>query len=468
MVFSSLTFLFGFLPIVLLLYYGAPRKMKNLILMLSGLFFYAWGEPFYVILMIFTVLADYSAGLLMERWQNRPRRRMAVMLAAVILNLGLLGVFKYGSFVVENINALTGLQLFDPELPLPIGISFYTFQALSYVIDLYRRNIKVQRNVINFTAYVTMFPQLIMGPIVLYSDVEDEINERPLELGKLADGISLFICGFAKKMLLANSIGVVWSTVKAMDYAVLPAATAWIGILAFTFQLYFDFSGYSDMAVGMGRMLGFEFPRNFNLPYLSKSISEFWRRWHMTLSHWFKSYVYIPLGGNRKGLPRTVVNLLIVWLLTGLWHGASWNFVLWGLYFGVLIILEKLFLGKLLLKLPGIVQWLYSFLMVVLGWVLFEMNSLSQIAGYFMALFGANGAGFADRQTVYLLLSNLVMFLICAVACTNLLGRVTKLFESKVPGVFQFTKTVFGIVVFLICICYTATSGYNPFLYSQF
>ncbi len=468
MVFSSLTFLFGFLPIVLLLYYGAPQKLKNLVLMLSGLFFYAWGEPFYVLLMLFTVLADYSAGLLMERLNSSPKARKWVMIGAVTLNLSLLGVFKYGSFLVENINALFRLQIFDPELPLPIGISFYTFQALSYVIDLYRRKIKVQRNVISFTAYVTMFPQLIMGPIVLYSDVENEINERPVETNMVADGISTFICGFAKKMLLANSIGAVWTTVKGMDYAAVPAVTAWIGILAFTFQLYFDFSGYSDMAVGLGKMLGFTFPQNFDHPYESRSITEFWRRWHMTLGNWFKSYVYIPLGGNRSGTARTVINLLIVWFLTGLWHGASWNFVLWGVYFGVIIILEKLFLKKWLEKLPGTVQWLYSFLLVVLGWVLFEMNTVGKIGAFFGALFGFNGAGFGNAQSVYLLLSNLTVFVICGLASTSLLKRIAARWEEKTPSLFRFVKMTLGIAVFVLCICYTATSSYNPFLYFNF
>lgn len=468
MVFSSMTFLFGFLPIVLLLYYAAPSKMKNLLLMISGIFFYAWGEPFYVIIMLFTVLVDYAAGLLMEKCGDNGKARLAVLLISVVLNLSLLIVFKYGSFIVQNINSLFGAQLFDPELPLPIGISFYTFQAMSYTIDLYRRKIKVQRNVINFTAYVTMFPQLIAGPIVLYSDVEHDLGIREVGTSQLADGIGIFIAGLGKKVLLANNIGAVWAIVKAMDYSTMPAVTAWLGILAFTFQIYYDFSGYSDMAVGMGKMLGFHFPQNFNYPYISKSITEFWRRWHISLSFWFKSYVYIPLGGNRDGIWKTIRNLLVVWFLTGLWHGASWNFVLWGLYFGVLLIGEKFVWGRLLEKLPGFFRWLYAFLLVVFGWVLFEMNDLASIGGFFSAMFGINGAGFADNQSVYLLVSNLVVFVLAAIGSTQLFAKVKKAFENRTPGMFGLANVVGLIGVFAICICYLVTSSYNPFLYFNF
>lgn len=466
MVFSSLTFLFGFLPVALLLYYAAPGRCKNTILLLASLFFYAWGEPVYILLMLFTVLCDYGIGMLMAPLEGK--RRTAVFTCGVCLNLGLLFAFKYTSFLIGTLNGLLGVSLYDPKLPLPIGISFYTFQALSYLIDLYKKRIAPQKNAVDFAAYVTMFPQLIMGPIVLYSDVEDALSHRTVSLESLSDGISTFICGYAKKTLLANAIGAVWASVKGMNYASLPAATAWIGILAFTFQLYFDFSGYSDMAVGMGKMLGFDFPQNFNYPYLSKSVSEFWRRWHITLSRWFRAYVYIPLGGNRKGTAKTVRNLLIVWLLTGLWHGASWNFVLWGLYFGLLLLLEKFLLGRHLEKLPNALQRLYTLLLVALGWVLFEMPTLGEIGGYLLALFGFNGAGFGDGQSVYLLLYNGVTFLVCGVASTQLFSRTASALKQRVPGIFQFLKTAFSIAVFLLCICYTATSGYNPFLYSQF
>ncbi|MFZ2538422.1 MAG: MBOAT family O-acyltransferase, partial [Oscillospiraceae bacterium] len=319
MLFSSLTFLFGFLPIVLLFYYASPMKIKNLIIMASGIFFYAWGEPFYVLIMMITVAIDYTAGRLMDKYDENQKVRLWIMLSSVVLNLSFLVLFKYGSFVVSNINGLLGSQFFDPKLALPIGISFYTFQAMSYTIDLYRRNIKVQKSFINFTSYVTLFPQLIAGPIVRYSDIENEINTREISNKKIADGISIFIRGLGKKVLLANSIGALWTTIKAMEYGAMPALTAWVGILAFTFQIYYDFSGYSDMAIGLGKMLGFHFPKNFDHPYMSKSISEFWRRWHITLGSWFKSYVYIPMGGNRGSTLKTVCNLLVVWFLTGLW-----------------------------------------------------------------------------------------------------------------------------------------------------
>lgn len=468
MVFSSMTFLFAFLPIVLLLYYVMPKRWKNLILMCSGVFFYAWGEPFYVFLMLFTILIDYGAGLLMNRLDAQPKKKLAVLLVSVVLNLGFLGVFKYGSFVVENINALFGAHLFDPELPLPIGISFYTFQAMSYTIDLYRKKIRVQKNIINFTAYVTMFPQLIAGPIVLYSDVENEIDDRRIGVSELSDGIGIFITGLAKKVLLANNIGALWTMVKGMDASTLPAMTAWLGILAFTFQIYYDFSGYSDMAVGMGKMLGFQFPQNFNYPYLSRSITEFWRRWHMTLGNWFKSYVYIPLGGNRCGIPRNICNLLIVWFLTGLWHGASWNFVFWGVYFGVLLIGEKFVWGKWLEKLPSFFRWLYAFVLVVFGWVLFEMTDLQSIGGFFAAMFGLNGAGFANSQTLYLLLSYLFLFLLAAVGSTRLVQKFRVFLEKKQAALCNGGRTVCVLAIFIICICYMVTSSYNPFLYFNF
>ena len=470
MVFSSMTFLFVFLPVVIGIYYFVPQRGKNLVLALSGTLFYAWGEPFYVLIMLLTIGIDYGAGLLMERFSKNKKARLAVLIASVVLNLSFLAVFKYGSFIVQNINGLFGTQIFDPQLPLPIGISFYTFQAMSYTIDLYRRQIRVQRNIINFTAYVTLFPQLIAGPIVRYSEVEGEINERRLTSDFMADGIAIFIRGLAKKVLLANSIGMVWTAVKGMEYSSLPMMTAWVGILAFAFQIYYDFSGYSDMAVGLGKMLGFHFPQNFDHPYQSKSISEFWRRWHMTLTSWFKSYVYFPLGGNRKGNLRTIRNLAVVWFLTGLWHGASWNFVLWGLYFGALIILEKFVWGKALQKLPGFVQWLYAFVLVVLGWVMFEMktNSLAAMGGYFAALFGLNGASLATGGSLYLLLSNLLLFAACAVGATTLPRQILGKIKEKSAAFARVGLIVSELILFLLCICYLVTSTYNPFLYFNF
>ena len=468
MVFSSMTFLFAFLPLTLLVYFAVPKKAKNLIIMISGLLFYAWGEPLYVLLMLLTIGIDYASGLLMEKWDGDRKKRLAVMVAAVVLNLAFLGIFKYTSFIVTNINNLFGTSIIDPELPLPIGISFYTFQAMSYVIDLYRREIKVQRSFVSFAGYVTLFPQLIAGPIVRYSDVEKEIYDREITYSKIGDGVSIFIRGMAKKVLLANTIGAVWTAVKAMDYGALPAATAWIGILCFTFQIYYDFSGYSDMAIGLGKMLGFNFPPNFDHPYLSKSITEFWRRWHMTLGGWFRSYVYIPLGGNRVSKLKHVRNILIVWMLTGLWHGASWNFVFWGLYFGILLLVEKFFLKKWLEKLPAFFQWLYAFILVIFGWVLFEMPSIETIGGFLSAMFGLNGAGFADTQSVWLVTSNITVIVLSAICATNLPRKIFRAVHSRWMHAANGTRLAVEIALLFVCLCYLVTSTYNPFLYFNF
>ena len=467
MVFSSIPFLYVFLPVVLLIYFLCPMSRKNLVLMVSGFLFYAWGEPVYVLLMLFSTLLDYTAGRVMERYRENPKIRKAALLTSVIINLSLLAVFKYSSFLVENINALFGISLFNPDLPLPIGISFYTFQSMSYTIDLYRGDTKMQKSYINYAAYVSMFPQLVAGPIVRYDDVAAELENRTITLDKIGEGAFLFAQGFAKKVLLANNIGILWTNVKEMATAgSVPAVTAWLGILAFTFQIYFDFSGYSDMARGMGRMLGFDFPDNFRYPYMSKSITDFWRRWHMTLGSWFRSYVYIPLGGNRKGTARTIRNLLITWMLTGLWHGASWNFLLWGLYFGVLLIIEKFFLGKYLEKLPGWLQQTYSFLLVVFGWVLFEMETPALIGGFFGSMVGFGG--FADKYSVYLLASYGLLMVLCMIASNNWVPRLVEMAGKKFPRVVSGCKPVYIVLALVFGTAFLVNSTYNPFLYFRF
>lgn len=467
MVFSSIPFLYVFLPVVLLIYFLCPMSRKNLILMVSGFLFYAWGEPVYVLLMLFSTLLDYTAGRVMERYRENPKIRKAALLTSVIINLSLLAVFKYSSFLVENINALFGISLFNPDLPLPIGISFYTFQSMSYTIDLYRGDTKMQKSYINYAAYVSMFPQLVAGPIVRYDDVAAELENRTITLDKIGEGAFLFAQGLAKKVLLANNIGILWTNVKEMATAgSVPAVTAWLGILAFTFQIYFDFSGYSDMARGMGRMLGFDFPDNFRYPYMSKSITDFWRRWHMTLGSWFRSYVYIPLGGNRKGTARTIRNLLITWMLTGLWHGASWNFLLWGLYFGVLLIIEKFFLGKYLEKLPGWLQQTYSFLLVVFGWVLFEMETPALIGGFFGSMVGFGG--FADKYSVYLLASYGLLMVLCMIASNNWVPRLVEMAGKKFPRVVSGCKPVYIVLALVFGTAFLVNSTYNPFLYFRF
>ncbi len=469
MVFSSLAFLYLFLPIVLSLYFISGKRMKNIILFVSGLVFYAWGEPVYVLIMILSTVIDYTAGRIMHKYDDKPKIRTLVLLVSVCVNLGLLSIFKYSSFFIQNVNNIFGTSFNDPQLPLPIGISFYTFQSMSYTIDLYMRNIKVQKNIINFTTYVTLFPQIVAGPIVRYADVEEEIDGRKVSVDMVGYGAGIFLKGLAKKVLLANNIGMLWTEVKAMDYSEISAFTAWLGILAFAFQIYFDFSGYSDMAVGLGKILGFNFPENFDYPYMSKSVSEFWRRWHITLGTWFRLYVYYPLGGNRKGLPRTIINLAIVWTLTGLWHGASWNFVLWGMYFGVLIIIEKLFLGDILKKIPPAISTIYTFLAVLFGWVLFDTNTLTDAARYLKAMFGGTGIGI-DSLSLYQLSSYFIIMIICIFASTDLFKTfVNGIKEYKITfRAYKISLPIIQVVIMLLCTAYLVDSTYNPFLYFRF
>jgi alginate O-acetyltransferase complex protein AlgI len=404
---------------------------------------------------------------MMDKYDDNPKMRKLFLLVSVCMNIGLLAIFKYSSFIITNINGLFGVSIFDPKLALPIGISFYTFQSMSYTIDLYMRNIKVQKSIISFTSYVTLFPQIVAGPIVRYEDVANDIDSRTITTDKIAQGIGLFVKGLAKKILIANNIGLVWTQVKEMDIGSVSVLTAWIGILAFTFQIYFDFSGYSDMACGLGKMLGFNFPQNFNFPYISKSISEFWRRWHMTLGSWFRSYVYIPLGGNRKGLFKTIRNLFIVWFLTGLWHGASWNFILWGLYFGVLIIIERLGFGKLLQKLPAIISQLYTFFIVVIGWVLFDIEGLSPAFKYLKIMFGGGTQG-VDSTAKYLLTSNFVVFAVAIISSTQLIKKIFEKLSSMKHDVVRYIIPLIQLVVLIMCTAYLVDATYNPFLYFRF
>ena len=476
MVFSSLTFLFAFLPITLIVYYLVPQKAKNVVILISGLVFYAWGEPIYVLAMIASTFIDYTAGLLIAKYDDKPKIRLACLIVSLVMNLGLLGTFKYLGFLINSANAWFGLSIPNPNLPLPIGISFFTFQSMSYTIDLYRRNIKVQKNAVSFMAFVTLFPQIVAGPIVRYEDIQNEIDNRTITEKMVGDGISRFIIGLGKKVLIANNIGMLWTEIKALEYGELSAVSAWLGILAFTFQIYFDFSGYSDMAIGLGKMMGFTFPENFDYPYMSHSISEFWRRWHMTLGAWFKSYIYIPLGGNRKGLARTILNLLIVWTVTGIWHGASWNFMLWGAYFGVLIVLERLFLGKLLEKIPSFFSWLYTFILVVFGWVMFDAvdvstvhigDMFSQVFTYIGAMFGANGV-FMDNTATNALMNYGVMFGICIFGSSDVVKTTSERIKEKAPSWVMYGYPVVEMVIMLASVAYITTSSYNPFLYFNF
>jgi alginate O-acetyltransferase complex protein AlgI len=468
MVFSSLTFLFLFLPLFFLAYSISPRKLRNAFLFAGGLIFYAWGEPFYVFVLLISTFIDYGLGLIMFKYNDSPKARKGALIASIVLNLSLLGLFKYGGFLAENVNLLLGTD-FNINLPLPIGISFYTFQTLSYTIDLYRRKINVQKNPISFAAYVTMFPQVVAGPIVRYEHIAAELDERRIDLDMVYEGLCRFIFGLGKKVLLANNIGVLWALVKEGDFSQMSLTTAWLGILAFSFQIYFDFSGYSDMAIGLGKMLGFKFPENFNYPYSAHSISEFWRRWHMTLGNWFKHYVYFPLGGSKKGLPRTMLNLAIVWLATGIWHGASWSFILWGAVFGVFVMAEKAFLGQILEKLPGLIRNIYVMFVVIVLWTLFDLPTLTDSLQYIGVMLGHGGNGLIlDQQAAYLIVNYTVLFIICIFACSEFPKDVTRAVHRRIPWLIEYGTIPVMLAIFIGCTAYLVNGGYNPFLYFNF
>lgn len=468
MLFSSIVFLFTFLPAVMLLYYLLPVRFRNVILLLASLVFYAWGEPVYLFLMLLSILFNYFSGLDIARNLQDKRAAKRSLVFNLIINLAVLGFFKYEGFVLDTLNGILPVHISYHALPLPIGISFYTFQILSYIIDVYRGNVKVQTNLPNFALYVTMFPQLIAGPIVQYADVDEQLASREVSWTKFGEGSMYFIRGLAKKVLLANTSGMIFTEVSGLAKGNIAVMTAWLGAFAYMFQIYFDFSGYSDMAIGLGKMLGFEFNMNFNYPYVSKSITEFWRRWHISLSSWFRDYVYIPLGGNRVSKIRHIRNLLIVWFLTGLWHGAAWNFVAWGLYYGVILIIEKYLLSPVLDRLPDVVRHIYSIVLVVIGWVLFFSSSFGQAADYIRVMFGAGAHGFADRESMYLLTSNLILWLILIFGSTPLVHfRYEHMLRSK-----KWNTTIINSVVyaalFIVCIAYLVTETYNPFLYFRF
>lgn len=466
MVFSSTIFLCVYLPLVLLGYYICPKKGRNLFLLIVSLVFYAWGEPKYVFLMIFSILINYVFGRLMDKNRGRQKRMKLLLVLSVVIDIGLLSVFKYTDFIITNVNAIFGANFDLLNIALPIGISFYTFQAMSYTIDVYRDDVRVQKNLIDFGMYITMFPQLIAGPIVRYADVQDQLADRSVTTADFSEGVMRFVVGLGKKVLLANQMGAVWSDIYALGGDV-SALMAWTGAIAYTFQIYFDFSGYSDMAIGLGRMFGFKFPENFRYPYQSVSITDFWRRWHITLSTWFKEYLYIPLGGNRRGLARQALNLLIVWSLTGFWHGAGWNFVMWGLYYFVILFIEKLFLLKALDKLPKFFRHVYALLLIIIGWVIFASDDVSVLLPYLGSMFGANGA--VGGMDVYTLLTKAVLLIICCIASTEL---PKKLFLSAAGAMNEkaaFTlKSVLMIALLALSMILLIGDSYNPFLYFRF
>jgi len=459
-VFSSNVFLFFFLPGTLLLYYLCPRRARNLLLLAVSLLFYGWGEPVYLLLMLFTILLNYLAALLISREQAAGRDGKRALVLSLVLNLGLLGFFKYAGFLVRTLNLLlpAALRLPVPEIPLPIGISFYIFQSMSYTVDVYRRAAACQRSVVTFGAYVSMFPQLIAGPIVRYRDVAEQLETRRESLPQFASGVQLFVIGLAKKLLLANHMGALWEALKA-DGGTL---SAWVCMFAYSLQIYFDFSGYSDMAIGLGRMLGFEFLKNFDYPYISHSVTEFWRRWHISLGTWFREYVYILLGGNRRGLRRQLLNLLIVWALTGLWHGASWNFVFWGLYYGLLLTLEKLFLLRWLEKLPHVLRNLLVVLAVSFGWVLFSFPALSELGTFLGRFLTLRPETLHSRN---LILAYLPLMLLAALGATPLPARLASRLRG---GAGEALRIAYPALLLMLCTAALASQSYNPFIYFRF
>lgn len=461
MVFSSILFLFRFLPAAFIAYYLTPARYKNLTLLIASLVFYSWGEVRYFPIMVSVILVNYCAGLLIERWREKPAHRRAVLIVSVVFSVGFLAFFKYSNFLISNINALVGTAIPYLEVTknLPLGISFYTFQIMTYTIDVYLRKIDAEHNLINFGTFVVLFPQLIAGPIVKYADINRELHERILHLADIQDGIALFILGLGSKVLLANSIGALWTKIEEIGFDQISTPLAWMGIVAFTLQIYFDFSGYSLMAIGMGRAMGFHFPQNFNYPYISRSITEFWRRWHMTLSGWFREYLYFPLGGSRVGTARRYLNLFIVWAATGLWHGASWNFVFWGLYFFVLISLERIFLKKILDK-HRIFSHLYLVFTIVLGWVLFAITDLNQMGAFLRGLFIFRGG---DDWKFYL--RNYAVVLVLGIVMST---PWLKNFSSRHKKLTRWLEIPFLFSVFLLSVAYLVDSTYNPFLYFRF
>ncbi len=460
MIFSNIFFMFRFLTVVLLIYYIVPYKYKNGVITIASLIFYSWGEVKYFPIMIASTVVDFFSSQYIEKHRGEKKKMKRGLACSALFNLGSLFFFKYADFFILNINNFFGLNIPLLNIPLPLGISFYTFQTFSYTIDVYRGNVEAEKNIINFSAFVTMFPQLIAGPIVLYSDVQKKLNthEGRITLEGINEGIKLFIFGLGKKVLIANNVGALWTDIETMGFGVVSTPLAWLGIIAYSLQIYFDFSGYSLMAIGLGHMLGFDFPQNFNLPYISKSVTEFWRRWHITLSSWFRDYVYIPLGGNRKGLKRQILNMLVVWFLTGFWHGADWNFMLWGLYYFVLLTIEKLFLLDWLKKHP-VPARIYALLTIAVGWAIFYITDLGMLGNFIVKMFSFSGgvsAGYYFR--------NYFVSILVGILCSTPL--TIKFYEKYKNNNLVMIPVLTAI--FLLSVAYLVDSTYNPFIYFRF
>ena len=469
MVFSSIVFLYIFLPIMLFLYFIVPNKLKNAVMILASLIFFAWGEIRYIFIMLLLAIMDFWCGNKINKYWNDKRKKRKYLLIDVIVNLLILFFFKYADFIIGNINMITGLKIPLLNIPLPIGVSFNTFQSLSYIIDVYRGTVKCEKSFYNYLAYTTLFPQIIAGPIVRYETVDKELEVKNISIDNFSSGTKRFIIGLGKKVLIANNVGVLWNVIEKGSYGELTVLFAWIGIIAFALQIYFDFSGYSDMAIGLAQIFGMKFDENFNYPYIAKSITDFWRRWHITLSNWFRDYIYIPLGGNRKGIKRQIINLLVVWFLTGAWHGASWNFIIWGLYFGVILILEKLFVLKFLEKIPKFLGHIYSILLILVGWVIFAFEDLNKIYEYIKVMFCINQAELYNAEALYYLRNYfliIVIGIICSIPIIRYIKDKQKNKQRKViSSVFV---SIIYLAIFLLCTASLVSDTFNPFLYFRF
>ena len=466
MVFSSAIFVFLFLPLVLLCYFLSPRKLKNYVLLFFSLVFYIFGGPKFLLVLLAVVLIDYVGAILI----HKTNKKKLFLILTITCNILVLVYFKYTGFFLENVNSIFGLKITIPKIVLPIGISFYTFQAMSYVIDVYRNKVKLQKNFLTLLLYVSLFPQLVAGPIVRYETIEDELNNRKETFNDISEGIKRFILGLAKKVIIANQMGLLADTIFGLNELSTPVAI--LGGIAYMFQIYFDFSAYSDMAIGLGRIFGFKFLENFNFPYISKSITEFWRRWHISLSTWFRDYIYIPLGGNRKGIKRQIINMLIVWLLTGFWHGAEWNFVLWGLYYFIYLVLEKFVLNKFLDKLPNFLRHVYAIVIIYFGWIIFRCDSMELLKHYFNALFSFNFSAMSFNEILIYLESYYVYFILAIIFSTpvyyKLVEKISSVKNKKLKLVLNIIHYLGLIVIFIITIMFLAYSSYNPFIYFRF
>jgi alginate O-acetyltransferase complex protein AlgI len=469
MLFSSLTFIYLFLPIVLLGYYASSKKGKTPVMLISGLFFYAWGEPFYIFVLLISITIDFFLAKLIEKNREKKDLTKIFLMASIVMNLGLLGLFKYSGVVVSSINELFGASVFNPKTLFPLGISFFSLQSIAYIIDVYKGKFKAESNITNYMCFATFFPKIVAGPLVSYQDMKKEMDEKKLAFSSISKGIGYFIRGLSKKVILANNMGLLWGIIKEIPTKELSPLAAWLGILAFTFQIYFEFSGYTDMAVGMGKMLGFNFPKNFNYPYLATSVSDFLARWHISLGMWFREYVYEPLGGSKKGTTKTIINALIIGALVGLWHGAGFNYIVWGLYLALIIICEKMFLSKLLVKLPIFIQMVYTFILIVFGWVIFEMPNLTEAKYFFKALFYANNTPALGNNVIYYFSSYGSILLLCLIGSTKLVNNISK---SKALNSQSFWQAPLKLIVYigliLLCTAFIVDPSINTLLPFRF